>query len=627
MSITSSATTHTEFSPFSLGRYQVVAPLGAGGMARVYLGELYGAAGFARPLVIKLIHDMHAENPRFVNMFIEEANLCAHLDHTNIARVHALEEDHGRMYMVMEYLDGGDVQNLMAALPGQLEVHLALYVMWSVARGLAHAHTAVSSSGAALRITHRDISPANVLLSSTGDVKITDFGVAKALGRRSDTQHGEVKGKLAYMAPEILGGGAVDQRCDLFSAGVMLWELLTGTRLFDAATDLNVMRAVLDMPIPAPSTLNPEVSPAVDALAMRAVERQPDRRFQTAAEMADALHSAMLPRVPKKLAADLAALVKTHVRVLGGRELAELPRPPDLRRHSEVTGSLRTQRTPLAAHAAGLPVTHVSGIRSLLMSHAQATTPPNGRLALLDLSAAPPPAKRRTLSMPALPDLLVAGAPAVLPTGPVDVMALWNVIRRPGAPRQLMVGMRDSEPLTLSALGRLLVIDHTCTLPIAGELPTLTSLPGESLRAFLERTSDQRGSGLVAVRALHTRAYGAIAFSAGRLEYVFLPSSPLLLLERLTAHGGTALLGNVLHRVIVERRPLWQVVTAQKIVTGAEFRGHADAHSAARLAEMAGWCSALLFYAGLRVLYAFPPPMVTVRSAVSGIAVPARASV
>ncbi len=404
------------FSPFILGRYQVVAPLGAGGMARVYLGELCGAAGFAQPLVIKLIHDMHAGNPRFLNMFVEEANLCAHLDHGNIARVHALEEDHGRLYMVMEYLDGGDVQNLMGTLPGPLDVPLSLYIMWSVARGLSHAHTAVSPMGEPLGITHRDISPANVLLSGAGEVKIADFGVAKALGRRADTRHGEVKGKLAYMAPEILAGGVVDQRCDLFSAGVMFWELLTGIRLFEATTDLNVMRAVMDMVIPLPSTLNPNVSPAVDALAMRAVERHPDRRFQTASEMVGALQTALGPRVPRALAPELAAVIKARVRVLGRQDLAGLPRSPALRARSEITGALRSAPT-LLAQGAVVEVTQGSTFRSLLLPaglaspgntgagvdapmRSKATAwghAPTARPALLDLSAAArPPSVQRT---------------------------------------------------------------------------------------------------------------------------------------------------------------------------------------------------------------------------------------
>ena len=286
------------FTPFALGRYRVLMPLGQGGMARVYLAEQRGVGGFTRRVVIKQILEQHAANDRFVRMFVDEANIAVNLQHPHIVQVLELGQENEALFMVLEWVDGVDLNtlfNLLVEKGMTMPVDLALMVTSNVLGGLIHAHAAKGPDGQPLNLIHRDITPGNVLLSRTGDVKLSDFGVARATGRMTQTVVGEVKGKYSYMAPEVMQGDAYDQRSDVWGMGVVCWESLTTRPMFRGKSDFHVMEAVLRGPLHAPSTFNPGVPKALDAVVMQALERDVSRRF----ESARAFRKALAPLMPK----------------------------------------------------------------------------------------------------------------------------------------------------------------------------------------------------------------------------------------------------------------------------------------------------------------------------------------
>lgn len=282
-------------------------------MADVLLAEMRGARGFSRIVTIKRIREMHRQDKDFVSMFVDEANLLTRIRHPNVVSVLDLQEEADSLYMVMEYVDGCDFSQLLQRLQAgqqKLPVHLAIYVNWSLLRGLAQAHGATSPTGEPLHLIHRDVSPDNVLLGSDGCVKLSDFGIAKAVGRLTRTAAGVVKGKIRYMAPEMLQFSSLDQRCDVWSAGVLLWETLTTRRLFKGATDVDTIRNIVGFEVPRPSELNPAVPALLDEVVLRALQRDPAARYQSALELEQAVFGAMGGRNPDLLARDLASLMR-----------------------------------------------------------------------------------------------------------------------------------------------------------------------------------------------------------------------------------------------------------------------------------------------------------------------------
>jgi serine/threonine protein kinase len=273
------------------GRYLLLDAIDRGGMAEVYRAVSQGPGGFQRQFVIKRIRKEKAASRDFVDMFVNEARISALLEHPNIVQVYDFGQVEGDYYLAMEYLRG---RNLLAvgrrlrrnrqAVPADL----AAYVGREVARGLHYAHT-LSNMGEPLNIIHRDVSPSNIMLLKTGGIKLLDFGIARATMKlRSLTPIGGlIKGKLSYLSPEqVKGGGAIDGRSDIFSLGIVLWEALTGMRLFFHPNDLETMRNVLHRPVPRPSELRPDIPAALDAVVCRALERDPGKRYPDAAAMA-----------------------------------------------------------------------------------------------------------------------------------------------------------------------------------------------------------------------------------------------------------------------------------------------------------------------------------------------------
>ena len=263
------------------GKYQLLRKIASGGMGQVFLA-LERGAGLERLVVLKLILPHLAEDEDFLTMFLEEARLVARLGHPNLITILELTEIDGRHCLAMEYVQGDDVRRLEKYARSQgkpLPVGLVLRIIAEAAAGLHYAHQARNPLGQPLQLVHRDVSPQNILVGFDGGVKVIDFGVAKAAGSASHTATGVLKGKYPYMSPEQANGQPVDGRSDLFALGVVLWEMLTGRRLFKGESDLMTLRLVRDCQVPVPSQLNPKLPPGVDELVLKALAPTPEGRF------------------------------------------------------------------------------------------------------------------------------------------------------------------------------------------------------------------------------------------------------------------------------------------------------------------------------------------------------------
>src|SRR5262249_38244912 len=274
-----------------LGRFQIIGRLATGGMAEVYLALSGELPGFRTLVVVKRILPHLASNAQFIRMFLDEARLAALLDHPNIVRIIEVGHDGEDYFLVMELVQG---KPLSAVLRKAAREHrpptpaLTSYLISQAAHGLAYAHTLTDGDGRPLGVVHRDVSPQNVLLSFEGGVKMIDFGVARAFGRVAHTSPGGLKGKIDYMSPEQASAEEVDHRADVFALGVVLWEALTGRRLFRRETELATMRAIVDDPIPHPSEMA-TIPPELDPIVMRAVRKRKAARLDSANAMATAL--------------------------------------------------------------------------------------------------------------------------------------------------------------------------------------------------------------------------------------------------------------------------------------------------------------------------------------------------
>jgi serine/threonine protein kinase len=276
-----------------LGKYEILALLALGGTAEIYLARIGGAAGFEKYVVVKCLHDHLADDEEFVKMFLDEARLAAHLDHSNIVQTMELGEHEERYFMVMEFLAGLSlamvVRRAGERLPnGRVPVPLVLNMMAQACAGLHYAHER-TVNGKVLNIVHRDISPQNLVVSFEGVVKVVDFGIAKAEQRQTATRAGTIKGKFAYMSPEQCVANNVDRRTDVFALGVIAHEMLTGRRLFKRNSPYETYQAVIECAVDPPSKMNIELDPALDSVIMKSVAKDKDDRYPTAEAFGDAL--------------------------------------------------------------------------------------------------------------------------------------------------------------------------------------------------------------------------------------------------------------------------------------------------------------------------------------------------
>ena len=277
--------------------YQILGKLAVGGMAEIFLARGAGVTGVERHCVLKRILRELASDAQFVQMFIDEARLAAQLQHPNIASVYDIGMLGDSYFFTMEYVHGETVRSLLQRAQGgrrSLPLACVLTIIAGTAAGLHHAHERHGSDGRHLGIVHRDISPSNVMVSYEGNVKIVDFGVAKADDRASKTRSGIVKGKISYLSPEQCRGARVDRRSDLFSLGIVMWEMLTGARLYRRDSDFDNMAAIVHEAPPPPSSRRPEVPRAVDDIVMRLLAKSVSDRFQTAREVVEAIENASL---------------------------------------------------------------------------------------------------------------------------------------------------------------------------------------------------------------------------------------------------------------------------------------------------------------------------------------------
>jgi serine/threonine-protein kinase len=278
-----------------LGRYEVLARLAAGGMGEIFLARLEGAAGFEKLCVIKRILPHLADDARFRSMMVLEAQVASKINHTNVCQIHELNELDGELYMVMEYLEGVTLLELIQRFARQkepLELGLIAGVLIQAADGLHYAHELKDRDGKQLNIVHRDIAPSNIFLTNTGVIKILDFGIAKVANVRN-TESGAIKGKYAYMSPEQLHGLAVDRRADVFALGIVLFEMLAQRRLFQRRTDYLTFQAVLNRPIPDVRQFRPDAPEALVDVMMTCLKGHAEQRYSTARQFRTALVAAM----------------------------------------------------------------------------------------------------------------------------------------------------------------------------------------------------------------------------------------------------------------------------------------------------------------------------------------------
>ena len=271
----------------SFGRYELVEQIGTGGMAEVYLAKSIGAEGLEKDLVIKKILPEYAENDRFVDMFISEADIAVGLNHPNIVQIYDFGKVDDDYFLAMEFVDGPDLGDLLDACrtaDKPMTIGDSIYIGIEVAKGLHYAHQRTDQYGDPLEIVHRDISPQNILVSRDGAVKIVDFGIAKATSV-ADNEPDVVKGKFRYMSPEQASGGEIDHRSDLFSLGVVLFEMICGRALFEQSTTSETLSLVKSAVVPDISNLNRDVPERLEHLLYKVLERDPDDRIQSAREL------------------------------------------------------------------------------------------------------------------------------------------------------------------------------------------------------------------------------------------------------------------------------------------------------------------------------------------------------
>ncbi len=316
-------------------RYRVIEKIAAGGMAEVYRAESAGLEGFKKKVAIKRVLPHLSEKKQFIGMFLDEARLSAHLGHSNCVQVFDVGVGDNTYFIVMEYVDGGDLKSIIEHYRKRNQtfpVEEALLICVKICEGLDYAHNCKDEDGVPLNIVHRDMSPPNVLITRYGEVKIVDFGLAKANSQLERSEPGIIKGKFSYLSPEAALGNAVDLRTDIFAVGIILWEMLAGRRLFMGETDLETVRQVQAANIPPITQLNPSVPAHVETILARALAGDPGQRYQTARQLASDLTQAIHASERSCSAFDIANLVQDALSARG--------KPKSVRDRGSIIGTL-----------------------------------------------------------------------------------------------------------------------------------------------------------------------------------------------------------------------------------------------------------------------------------------------
>jgi serine/threonine protein kinase len=311
--VTNAISEHRETT--RLGSFEILRRLARGGMAEIYLARTSGPSGFEKLVVLKKILGRYADKPRYVQLFLDEAKLAASLDHPNIAQVYDIGMVDGSYFFAMEHLHGQDVRSILHRswrIGERLPIEHAVQIARHVASALHFAHDKRRSDGTLLGLVHRDVSPSNILVTYDGATKLLDFGVAKTAASTVKTRTGALKGKIAYMSPEQARGAALDRRSDIFSLGIVLWEMVATQRLYHADNDLATLQLIIHQPPRPPSQVRPECPPELERIVLRALAQDPDARYPTAEqlvfELDELAREHKLKQSPNALAATLGQL-------------------------------------------------------------------------------------------------------------------------------------------------------------------------------------------------------------------------------------------------------------------------------------------------------------------------------
>jgi serine/threonine-protein kinase len=307
-------------------RYRVIEKLESGGMAEVFRAESEGLQGFKKQVAIKRVLPHLSEKKKFISMFLDEARLSAHLTHSNCVQVFDIGVGDNAYFIVMEFVDGANLKSIIESLRksgNRLPVSYAAFIALEICKGLSYAHELRDPSGQDLHIVHRDMSPPNVLITKYGEIKIVDFGLAKANSQLERSEPGIIKGKFSYLSPEAAMGQEVDARTDIFAVGIILWELLTGQRLFMGDTDFQTVKKVQQAQIPSAAAINPDVPPELERILAKSLTRDPDARYRTARELGQDLSKLMF-----KLGTPVSAFDIAQIVIAAMRERTKGPRKP-----------------------------------------------------------------------------------------------------------------------------------------------------------------------------------------------------------------------------------------------------------------------------------------------------------
>ncbi|MGH9887731.1 MAG: serine/threonine protein kinase, partial [bacterium] len=407
--------------PTTFGKYFLLERINAGGMAEVFRSKAFGVEGFERLVAVKRILPAIAEDKEFIRMFIEEAKLAVQLNHANIAQIFDLGVVDGSYYIALEHVHGRDLRAIFERcrdLAEAMPIAQACFVAMKVCEGLDYAHNKRDQAGRELQLVHRDVSPQNILISFEGEVKLIDFGVAKAAGASPRTQAEIQKGKLGYMSPEQARGGHVDRRSDVFSCGIVLYELLTGERLFTGDSDYATLDKVKNVEILPPSTYNRKIPDELERIVLKALNKDVDERYQHAIDLHDELQAFVYTAGEFYSRKDLAGWMKRTF----GKEIDE---------ETAKLESYRQLRPPMpsgpGAPAVPPPIPAAAQSGPIAASGPVAAPPATPGVGLAPMVEAPPPPALAppvatvAAAAPVAPVAAVASpAPATLATGSLD---------------------------------------------------------------------------------------------------------------------------------------------------------------------------------------------------------------
>ncbi|WP_224372980.1 serine/threonine protein kinase [Hyalangium versicolor] len=367
--------------PTTFGKYLLLERINVGGMAEVFIAKAFGVEGFERFLAIKKILPTMAEDQEFITMFIDEARISVQLNHANIVHIHDLGKYDETFYIAMEYVAGRDLRTILERYRRRKEIMptaQAVFIASKMCEGLDYAHRKKDARGQDLSIIHRDVSPQNILVSYEGDVKIIDFGIAKAANRAQKTQAGILKGKFGYMSPEQVRGMPIDRRSDIFAVGVILYEMLTGEKLFVGESDFSTLEAVRNAEVPLPRQFNPNIPAGLEKVVLKALAREPEERYQWASDLQEDLMRFLLAGDAIYSGKHLSSYMKEAFAEDMLREAEKMERFAAIEKPDQIesSGVTSTPSPPSRAHRKPSMVTPVGPQPSPPASRSSAQTPP-----------------------------------------------------------------------------------------------------------------------------------------------------------------------------------------------------------------------------------------------------------